>query len=225
MGASSMWPAARTAACTSSRAHQARPRAAPGQDDPQDQSRRSGPDRADRARRRRSGRSVRAGRALRLGLRRVARGRAHHHHPAVEERGGASRRAVVGGGRRGRPGLPVGPQERGRAEVPVRVRRRPLALVSGAALLLVLAFALSPAPAQEEEDLTASLKTMRASFNKARERLDNLDFAGAIRELSTVIEPRKTVKGSDLSAEELKLLCASYDLRARGQFNLGNVKG
>ena len=107
----------------------------------------------------------------------------------------------------------------------MRRRRGPLTLISGAALLLVLAFALSPAPAQEEEDLTASLKTMRASFNKARERLDNLDFAGAIRELSTVIEPRKTVKTSDLSAEELKLLCAAYDLRARGQFNLGNGKG
>ena len=94
-----------------------------------------------------------------------------------------------------------------------------------AALALSLAAALSPVPAQQEEDLTAGLKAMRASFNKARERLDNLDFTGAIRELSAVIEPRKSARASDLSAEELKLLCASYDLRARGQFNLGNVKG
>ncbi len=93
------------------------------------------------------------------------------------------------------------------------------------AALLALAVGLSRAPAQEEEDLTASLKAMRASFNKARERLDNLDFAGAIRELSSVIEPRKNARASDLSAEELRLLCAAYDLRARGQFNLGNVKG
>ena len=102
-----------------------------------------------------------------------------------------------------------------------------------AILLVVLAVGaawavLSPAPvalAQEEEDLTADLKAMRAAFNKARERIDNLDFMGASRELSSIIEPRKEKTARDLSAEELGVLCSAYDMRARALFNLGNTRG
>ena len=79
--------------------------------------------------------------------------------------------------------------------------------------------------AQQEEDLTTDLKSMRAAFNRARERIDNLDFAAASRELSTIIEPRKDKKPSSLSAEELRLLCAAYDMRGRAQFNLGFTRG
>jgi len=100
-----------------------------------------------------------------------------------------------------------------------------------ARVLLALALALPvlapPARvlAQEEEDLTADLKSMRAAFNRARERIDNLDFLGAARELSSIIEPRKDRKPSDLSSEEMRLLCAAYDMRARAQFNLGKASG
>ncbi len=86
-------------------------------------------------------------------------------------------------------------------------------------------FGARPAWAQQEEDLTAELKGMRAAFDRARARIDDLDFAGAVRELGTVIEPRRTVRPGSLSLEELNLLCAAYDLRARAFFNLGNLKG
>ena len=107
------------------------------------------------------------------------------------------------------------------------MRRLPaLALLFGLAAGLACASAtLSWIAAQEEVDLTADLKSMRAAFNRARERIDNLDFAGAARELSTIIEPRKAKKASDLSAEELRLLCAAYDMRGRSQFNLGFARG
>jgi PEGA domain-containing protein/PDZ domain-containing protein len=101
------------------------------------------------------------------------------------------------------------------------------------ALLLVLAVLVAVAApalsvvalAQEEEDLTADLKAMRAAFNRARERIDNLDFTGAARELSSIIEPRKEKTARDLSAEELGLLCSAYDMRARALFNLGKTSG
>ena len=104
---------------------------------------------------------------------------------------------------------------------------------AGRALALGLALLVPPAAettgppilAQEEEDLTASLKAMRAAFNRARERIENLDFAAASRELGAIIEPRKAVKASDLSLEEMNVLCAAYDMRGRAHFNLGNVKG
>jgi hypothetical protein len=58
-----------------------------------------------------------------------------------------------------------------------------LLVLAGAALL-----ALPPNPpaiAQEEEDLTAGVRTMRAAFARAKKRSDNLDFAGAVRELDS----------------------------------------
>jgi hypothetical protein len=100
------------------------------------------------------------------------------------------------------------------------------------ALLLVIAcaaaLALPPAPkayAQEEEDLTAGLRTMRVAFDRARQRIDNLDFSGAVRELEAVIAPRRAAKPADLSDEELELLVAAYDLRARSLFSMANSKG
>src|SRR5258705_5926775 len=97
-------------------------------------------------------------------------------------------------------------------------------------LLLVLGTApvfrpASTALAQEEEDLAADTKAMRKGFDRARERLDNLDFTGAARELSAIIEPRKDKPASSFSTEELRLLCAAYDMRARSQFNLGSPRG
>lgn len=102
-----------------------------------------------------------------------------------------------------------------------------LAAALGLALLAapLPAWPAGPNVAQEEEDLTAGLKAMRAAFNRARERIENLDFLGSARELSGIIEPRKAAKPADLSLEELNLLCAAYDMRARAQFNLGNMKG
>ncbi len=98
-------------------------------------------------------------------------------------------------------------------------------------IMIALALALVAAPpasrraqAQTEEDLTAGLKTMRAAYDRARERIDELDFAGAVRELGGIIDPRRSARASDLQAEELKLLSASYDMRARAYFNLGNSK-
>ncbi|MBI1951364.1 MAG: PEGA domain-containing protein [Acidobacteria bacterium] len=102
-----------------------------------------------------------------------------------------------------------------------------LALALGLALLVppFAAWTGRPILAQEEEDLTASLKAMRAAFNRARERIENLEFAAAGRELSAIIEPRGAAKASDLSLEEMNLLSAAYDMRARARFNLGNLKG
>jgi tetratricopeptide (TPR) repeat protein len=111
--------------------------------------------------------------------------------------------------------------------------RPPFRFVSAAlAALLLLAAPLppvvpvSPVPsafAQEEEDLTAGIRNLRAAFDRARARLDDLDFAGAVRELTTILEPRRAAK--DLGAEELALVSAAFDMRARAQFNLGNLKG
>ena len=102
---------------------------------------------------------------------------------------------------------------------------RRLAFACGLALLL-LAAPLPPAGtarAQEEEDLTKELVAMRAAFDRARERLDELDFTAAVRELGTIIEPRARTRPSDLGFEETRLLASAYDLRARAQFNLGNA--
>ncbi|HET8946889.1 MAG TPA: PEGA domain-containing protein, partial [Candidatus Polarisedimenticolia bacterium] len=101
-----------------------------------------------------------------------------------------------------------------------------LALLLGLASALALLAApllLAPAAAQEEEDLTKELTAMRAAYDRARERLDDLDFTSAVRELGTVIEPRAKTRPSDLGFEESRLLAAAYDLRARAQFNLGNA--
>lgn len=98
-------------------------------------------------------------------------------------------------------------------------------LLAGIACLMGAGlFALRPASAQEEVDLTAGVKAMRAAYDRARARIEELDFAGAIRELGGIIEPRRAAKVSDLSAEELNMLCSAYDLRARAYFNLGNSK-
>ncbi len=103
--------------------------------------------------------------------------------------------------------------------------RRALLLLLGVPLVGAAAAPFSFVAAQEEEDLTADLKAMRAAFNRARERIDNLDFLGAARELSSIIEPRKDKKIQDLSVEELHLLSTAYDLRGRALFNLGNTRG
>ena len=97
-------------------------------------------------------------------------------------------------------------------------------------LVLLVALLLAAAPlgagvvrAQEEEDLTQELQAMRAAYDRARERLDELDFTSAVRELGAVIDPRAKTRPADLSFEESRLLAAAYDLRARAQFNLGNA--
>lgn len=102
---------------------------------------------------------------------------------------------------------------------------RRLAFACGLALLL-LAPPLPPgggARAQEEEDLTKEVVAMRAAYDRARERLDDLDFAAAVRELGALIEPRARTRPADLGFEETRLLASAYDLRARAQFNLGNA--
>ncbi|MBI4169077.1 MAG: PEGA domain-containing protein [Acidobacteria bacterium] len=95
---------------------------------------------------------------------------------------------------------------------------------AGWVVLLAVALAVPRAVCQEEEDLTAGLKAMRAAFTRAREKIDNLEFASAVRELGTVIDPRRNARGADLSGEERELLCSAYDLRGRSHFNLGNQK-
>ncbi len=104
-----------------------------------------------------------------------------------------------------------------------RLRLRALA-VALAMALIAAPQAATKAHAQTEEDLTAGVKTMRAAYDRARERIDELDFAAAVRELGGIIDPRRSAKPSELPAEELKLLSASYDMRARAYFNLGNPK-
>jgi tetratricopeptide (TPR) repeat protein len=107
------------------------------------------------------------------------------------------------------------------------MKRKAWSLLAAALLGIALPGgpAARPAAAQEEEDLTAGLKAIRAAFDRAKARLEDLDFAGGIRELATIIEPRKSAKAADLSSEELSLLSAAYDMRARAYFNLGNLKG
>jgi hypothetical protein len=101
-----------------------------------------------------------------------------------------------------------------------------VALAAGAILAAVAAgLGERPARAQQEEDLTAGVKALRAAFDRARARIDDLDFAGAVRELGTVIEPRRAARAGTLSLEELNLLTAAYDMRARAYFNLGNLRG
>jgi tetratricopeptide (TPR) repeat protein len=97
-----------------------------------------------------------------------------------------------------------------------------LGLATGVALLAAPVL-LAPAAAQEEEDLTRELTAMRAAYDRARERLDELDFQGAVKELGSLIDPRAKTRPSDLGFEESRLLAAAYDLRARAQFNLGNA--
>ncbi|HYV20123.1 MAG TPA: PEGA domain-containing protein [Verrucomicrobiae bacterium] len=102
--------------------------------------------------------------------------------------------------------------------------RRAFLLVLACAVAIVAApVFLVPVAAQEEEDLTKELTAMRAAYDRARERLDELDFQGAVKELGSVIDPRAKTRPSDLGFEESRLLAAAYDLRARAQFNLGNA--
>jgi hypothetical protein len=102
--------------------------------------------------------------------------------------------------------------------------RRPL-LAAVAILAALAVFAALPVAAQEEEDLTAGFQALRQAFDRARAAIDNLDFQGAVRDLGSIIEPRRAARAADLQPEELTILCSAYDLRARAQFNLGNPKG
>jgi tetratricopeptide (TPR) repeat protein len=90
-------------------------------------------------------------------------------------------------------------------------------------LLLLLPAVVPPPAAQEEEDLTRGLRDVRAAYDRARERIDELDFAAAVKELSAVLDARKPARPGELGVEEARLLAAAYDLRARAQFNLGNA--
>jgi len=107
---------------------------------------------------------------------------------------------------------------------PMRLRRGACTAVLIAVVVAVamVAAPVPPAWAQQEEDLTAGLRGMREAYDRARDRIEELDFAAAVSELQPVIEPRRAVRPADLGAEEQKLLCAAYDLRARAHFNLGN---
>jgi len=78
--------------------------------------------------------------------------------------------------------------------------------------------------APQEEDLTVDLRQMWAAFDRARGRIDDLDFGGAIRELSGIIESRKNRPPGGFGADELKLVTSAYDLRARASYNLGNAR-
>lgn len=101
---------------------------------------------------------------------------------------------------------------------------RRLAFAFALALLLLAPVPpAGPVRAQEEEDLTQELTAMRAAFDRARERLDELDFTSAVKELGTIIDPRARTRPADLGFEETRLLASAYDLRARAQFNLGNA--
>ena len=102
---------------------------------------------------------------------------------------------------------------------PARRVRRGMVL----AALAVAAWALvaMPVGAQEEEDLGAELREMRSAFDRARERIDDLDFNGAIRLLGRIIKPRQGARSEDLELEELEMLSAAYALRARAHFNTG----
>lgn len=97
-------------------------------------------------------------------------------------------------------------------------RALPIAL---AALVLAAVAPLPALRAQQEVDLTGGTRDLREAFDRARERIDELDFAGAVRDLQTIIEPRRAARAADLGAEEMKILCAAYDLRARAHYNLG----
>ena len=94
-----------------------------------------------------------------------------------------------------------------------------ITLVLGATLLCG-----PPVIAQEEEDLTAGLQVIREAFERARRKSDELDFQGAIGHLRAIIDPRRAQKAPELGLEELRLLTAAYDLRARAHFNLGQGK-
>jgi tetratricopeptide (TPR) repeat protein len=90
-------------------------------------------------------------------------------------------------------------------------------------LIACLIVAVAPAAAQEEEDLGSAIREMRSAFDRARERSDELDFSGAIQILGSVIEPRRAARPEDLDLEELDLLVAAFDLRARAFFNTGHA--
>lgn len=105
--------------------------------------------------------------------------------------------------------------------------RRLRGTVAVALLLVIPAASTSPGSlvlAQEEEDLTQNLRAMRAAYDRARESMDDLDFNAAIKQLQGLIEPRRNARPSDLTLEEIKVLCAAYDLRARALFNQGNTQ-
>lgn len=105
-----------------------------------------------------------------------------------------------------------------------RPRSPSLALSAFAALLAATILLATPARAQQEEDLTQGHKDLRQAYDRARERIDELDFAAGVRELQPIIEPRRAARAADLSLEELKILTAAYDLRARAEINLGNPR-
>ncbi|MFQ5890504.1 MAG: PEGA domain-containing protein [Gemmatimonadota bacterium] len=95
---------------------------------------------------------------------------------------------------------------------------------------LVLAIAgASPWPppsairAQEVEDLTAGIRRIREALDRARLRMEELDFAGAIRDLEVIIAPRASARPAELELEEIDVLATAYDLRARARFNLGRI--
>ncbi len=91
------------------------------------------------------------------------------------------------------------------------------------AALMILAVSIGLLPAQEEEDLGSQIREMRVAYDRARDRIDDLDFAGAIGALGVIIGPRQGARARDLDLEELELLCAAYDLRARAHFNTGGT--
>jgi PEGA domain/PDZ domain len=111
-----------------------------------------------------------------------------------------------------------------------RAARALLPVLLGVALLFAAApvarsQGIDASPTPEEEDLTVGLKKMWQAYDRARDRIDDLDFAGAVHELNGIIEPRKTARPEDLGLEEIRLLTSAYDLRARALFNLGNPQG
>ena len=83
---------------------------------------------------------------------------------------------------------------------------------------------VTPAYAQIEEDLTEGLKEIREAYERARMLSDDLDFRGTVVEVDSVIRPRAGATTSSLSLEEIRILSAAYDFRARAYVNLGDVQ-
>ena len=81
-----------------------------------------------------------------------------------------------------------------------------------------------PVAAQEEEDLVDPLLEIRDSLDRARMLSDELDFPGVVVELAGVIGSREGMPASQLSLEELRVVSAAYELRARAYFNMGDMK-
>jgi len=94
--------------------------------------------------------------------------------------------------------------------------------------LLMLACCLplagTPAVAQEEEDLVDPLMEITEALDRARLRSDELDFPGVVVELAGLIGSREGLPASELSLEELRVISAAYELRARAYFNMADPK-